>query len=237
MNWLRALIRRRPPVLSEAQAATLQGYCLLPRPDAEAVLHAQRAVVVDVESSGLDPLRDRLISIGAVGVRAGLAHGDDAFEVVLRQESPSAEANILVHGIGGEAQLAGREPVGALLDLLSFAGKAPLVAFHADFDRILIERATTAALGIKPDNAWLDLAVLAPALLGRRGSAAVTLDGWLQRYGIEHPARHDALADAFATAQLLLVVLDAARKRGMATWAQLARLQQDQRWLRRVRRY
>jgi hypothetical protein len=32
-------------------------------------------------------------------------------------------------------------------------------------------------------------------------------------------------------------VLDAARKRGMATWAQLARLQQDQRWLRRVRRY
>lgn len=196
----------------------------------------QRAVVVDVEASGLDPRRDRLISIGAIGVLGGLARYAETFEVVLRQEAPSAEANILVHGIGGEAQLAGREPAAGLLDFLAFAGKAPLVAFHADFDRILVERAIAPALGIKPGNLWLDLALLAPALFPDQPSGARTLDDWLRRFGIGNDDRHNALADALATAQLLLVALAQAGKQGLTTWAQLAGLQEGQRWISRARR-
>jgi DNA polymerase-3 subunit epsilon len=236
VNWLRALIRRGQPVLSEAQAGALQGYRVLPRPDSDAALGIQRAVVVDVEASGLEPKRDRLLSIGAIGVGAGMAHYADTYDVVLRQDRPSEPHNILVHGIGGAAQLEGRDPAAGLLDFLAFAGKAPLVAFHADFDRILIERATTAALGIKPDNRWLDLALLAPALFPDQPDGARTLDAWLQRFGIENYARHDALADALATAQLLLVALAEAGRQGLVTWAQLARLQEGQRWLARGRR-
>jgi DNA polymerase-3 subunit epsilon len=189
-----------------------------------------------VEASGLDPFHDRLISIGAIGVRAGLARHEEAFEVVLRQDWPSRNENILVHGIGGSAQLAGRETADGLLEFLAFAGKAPLVAFHADYDRVLIERAAAAALGMKPDNLWLDLAVLAPALFADPAGATRTLDDWLQAFGIENHDRHNALADALATAQLLLVVLAAASRRGLGTWAQLARLQEDQRWLTRIGR-
>jgi DNA polymerase-3 subunit epsilon len=236
VNWLRALIRRGKPALGEVHGAALQRYLALPEPGHGAALGALRAVVVDVEASGLDPFHDRLISIGAIGVRAGLVHHGDAFEVVMRQERPSGEANILVHGIGGTAQLAGREAAAALLDFLAFAGKDPLVAFHADFDRILIERATAAALGIKTDNRWLDLALLAPALFPDQPEAARTLDDWLRRFGIENYARHDALADALATAQLLLVVLAEAARQGAGTWAQLVRLQHDQRWLSNARR-
>lgn len=237
MNWLRALIWRKTPALDEARSAALQGYLRIPRPDPDVVLRAQRVVVVDVEASGLDPLHDRLISIGAIGVRAGLAHHDDAFEVVLRQEAPSGEANILVHGIGGVAQLEGHDSAAGLLDFLAFAGKAPLVAFHADFDHALIERATMAALGIKPDNRWLDLALLAPALFPDQPDGERTLDHWLRRFGIENYERHNALADALATAQLLLVALAEAGRQGLTTWAQLARLQEGQRWLARARRY
>jgi len=235
VNWP-GWLRRGKPALDAAGTAALERYRLLPDPDSAAALAAQRALVVDVEASGLDPLRDRLISIGAVGVRAGLAHHDDAFEVLLRQEEPSGEANILVHGIGGAAQLAGRDPAAGLLDFLAFAGKAPLVAFHADFDRILIERATAATLGMKLDNRWLDLALLAPALFPDQPDAARTLDDWLRRFGIENYARHDALADALATAQLLLVALAEAGRQGLTTSAQLARLQEGQRWLSGARR-
>jgi DNA polymerase-3 subunit epsilon len=198
---------------------------------------AQRTVVVDVEASGLDPLHDRLISIGAIGVCSGLAHYDDAFEVVLRQEEASGEANILVHGIGGTAQLAGRAPAAAMRDFLAFAGEAPLVAFHADFDRILIEGAAVAALGMKPRNRWLDLALLAPALFPDQPEGERTLDHWLRRFGIENYDRHNALADALATAQLLLVALAEAGRQGLTGWAQLARLQEGQRWLSRARRF
>lgn len=236
MNWLNGLLRRRPRV-DGAVAMALAGYRSREPTDLRAALAAQRAIVVDVEASGLDPFRDRLISIGAIAVQGGLARLDDSFEAVLRQEQVSDERNILVHGIGGSAQRLGRDPASGLVDFLGFSGKDPLVAFHADFDRILIERAAAATLSVKPDNVWLDLALLAPALFPEHERTARTLDDWLHLFGIQNHDRHDALADALATAQLLLVVLAAAGRQGLMTWAKLDRLQKDWRWLAAPGRY
>jgi len=236
MNWLHGLLRR-PPRIDDRVATKLAAYRSRARPDPDAALAAQRVVVVDVEASGLDPFRDRLISIGAVAVQRGLVRLDDSFDTVLRQETASDDRNILVHGIGGSAQLLGRDPASGLIDFLGFAGKTPLIAFHADFDRILIERTTGATLHMKPDNAWFDLALLAPALFPDHERTVRTLDGWLNLFGIQNHDRHDALADALATAQLLLVVLAAAGRQGLATWADLARLQKDRRWLGAPGRY
>lgn len=80
---------------------------------------------------------------------------------------------------------------------------------------------------MKPENAWLDLALLALALFSDRAPSARVLDDGLGVFGIENYARHDALA----TAQLLLAVLVAAERHGLAAWADLARLQKNQRWL------
>jgi len=229
MRWLNSLWRRRP-VLDGAQAAALAAYRSCRLPNLHAPL-AERAVVVDVEASGLNPFQDRLISVAGISVAGGLVRLNECFEAVLRQNQPSDDRNILVHGIGGSEQLAGREPAAGLIDFLEFAGKAPLVAFHADFDRILIERATSAVLGMKPGNVWLDLALLAPALLTGPARTARNLDDWTRIFGIENYSRHNAASDALATAQLLLVVLAEANARSLGTWAQLMSLQRDYRWL------
>ena len=230
MNWLARLLRRAP-VLDAGHIAALDAYRSREKPDLRSPLTGQRLVVVDVETSGLDPHGDRLISIGAVTVSRGLVRFDESFEAVLRQALPSERENILVHGIGGSAQLTGREPAAALLDFLAFAGKVPLVAFGADFDRTVIERATSSVLGIKPDNPWLDLALLLPILFARQAGAAHTLDDWTRVFGIDNYARHDAVADALATAQLLLVLLTKAKQHGAESCADLARLQKDRSWL------
>jgi len=235
MSWLRRLLRRAP-ALSQPEAAAVAAYRALPRPDLRAPLGGQRAVVVDVESSGLDPHRDRLISVAAIAVHGGLVRQAECYAAVLRQDEPSAVENIVVHGIGGMAQVEGRDPAGALAGFLAFAGKDPLVGFHAEFDRVLIERAAGAVLDLKPGNAWLDLAALAPALFPDHAGRARSLDDWLERFGIANHQRHDALADALATAQLLLVVLAEARNRGIADWWQLERMQSDQRRLERMQR-
>src|SRR5688500_12263830 len=73
-----------------------------------------RWVVLDVETTGLDVGRDRLLAIAALGVhrdddRPHLRVGD-SFEVVLRQPeiaAPPDKANILLHGIGVGAQRGG----------------------------------------------------------------------------------------------------------------------------------
>jgi DNA polymerase-3 subunit epsilon len=200
-------------------------------PDLRLPFAQQRVVVVDVETSGLDPRSDRLLSIGAVAVSGGLIRFDDSFHAVLRQAAPSDRRNILVHRIGGSAQLGGVEPGTALADFLSYAGAAPLVAFNAGFDRAVIERAAAAALGRTPGGAWLDLAILLPMLVPGRGAAERTLDDWAGMFGVENYARHDAVADALATAQLLLVALARAGKEGLRSCADLLRLQQERRWL------
>jgi DNA polymerase-3 subunit epsilon len=189
-------------------------------------LRAVRWVVIDCESSGLDPERDRLLSIGAVAVREGRVDHADAFDALLRQAQASGVPNILVHGIGADAQLGGRDAGAVLDDFARYAGGGTPVAFHAPFDRALLERAMP---GWK--RRWLDLAQLAPALFPARAGNCRTLDEWLAAFGIEHPARHDAAADAYATAQLLLVLLSEAERQGLADAGDLFAAERGRRWL------
>ncbi len=199
-----------------------------------APLDGLRWVVVDVETSGLDPFADRLISIGAVEIVAGRIPLASGFEVLFRQPEASAHGNILVHGIGGTAQCSGVEPATAMLRFLDYVGPAPLVGFHADFDRIMLERTARAVIGWVPGNVWLDLAKLAPALLGRNdGELPRGLDEWTARLGIVNESRHNALADALATAQLLQAVLARARQAGATSLQNLIRIEKDRRWLER----
>jgi len=189
-----------------------------------------RWVVLDCESSGLDPERDRLLSIGAVAVREGRIVHADAYGAVLRQAQASAAPNILVHGIGAEAQRRGQDPGTALAAFERYAAGAPLVAYHAAFDRALLGRAM-AACGLRWQPRWLDLAQLAPALFPRRAGSCKSLDDWLAAFSIGHPARHDAVADAYATAQLLLVLLAEAQNQGVATANELFAAERSRRWL------
>jgi DNA polymerase III subunit epsilon len=164
-----------------------------------------------------------------VGVRNGSIVLDDAFDAVLKQRLASADANILIHGIGGAMQLGGRDPVDALLDFLAYAGKAPLVAFRAEFDRAMLERATRDVLGVSLGLPFVDLAFLLPALF--QGTDCDSLDDWVAHFGGDIAVRHHALGDAYATAQLLLIALAAADAAGMGSPAQLLATQKAQRWL------
>lgn len=192
----------------------------------ETPIRAQRWVVLDCESSGLDPERDLLLSIGAVAVREGRIDHAESFSAVLRQPSASAAPNILIHGIGADAQLSGLAPGDALAEFERYAGGSPAVAYHAAFDRALLRRAMP---GWKPR--WLDLAQLAPALFPRQAKSCKSLDDWLAAFAISHPERHDALADAYATAQLLLVALAEAERQGIATARGLEAAERSRRWL------
>jgi DNA polymerase-3 subunit epsilon len=186
-------------------------------------LQAASWVVVDCETSGLDARHDRLLSIGAVEVRDARVSLEGTFSALVRQAAPSSHENILVHGIGAEAQLGGRERGEALREFAAFAGERVLVAFHARFDEEVLRRAGF------PKKRWLDVARLAPALFPARREKQ--LDEWLAAFSIECPARHDALADAWATAHLFLVLLAEARRQGVATVEALRALARAERWI------
>lgn len=217
------------PKVGGALGDRLAAWQRLPRVDL-GVSHARaRYVVVDAETTGLDLHSDTLIALGAVGVQRRAIVLDDGFDAVLKQAQASTDANILIHGIGGVTQLGGRDPAHALLDFLAYVGKAPLVAFRAEFDRVMLERAMRDVLGVSLGLPFVDLAFLLPALF--QGTACDSLDEWVAHFGGDIAVRHHALGDAYATAQLLLIALAAADAAGMESPAQLLATQKAQRWL------
>ena len=205
MSWLDGFFGNKP-ALSALQAGRLAAWQALPSPRQDASLKASRYVVVDVESSGLNISRDRLIAIGAVAVTNGQIQLNDSLEIVLQQARVSEKDNILIHGIGSTAQREGMPPAEALLAFLEYLGKDPLIAFHVAFDESMISRAMKTFLGFKFRHAWADLAYVAPALYPQLARRYRKLDDWMGLFQISNYARHNALADAMSTAELLLAL-------------------------------
>jgi DNA polymerase III subunit epsilon len=203
--------------------------------DAAVVIDERRWVVLDVETTGLDTHHDVLLAIAAVAVI--FDHGatpsialQDSFEAVLRHHGASTDKdNILVHGIGVGAQRAGAPARDVLGAFERWAGRSPLLAFHAAFDRTMIERTMKVEGHRTLNNGWLDLAPVAAAL--HPGLGALALDDWLDHFGIACAVRHQAAADTLATAELLLRLWPAARRQHCASFAGLSALARQQRWL------
>jgi len=192
-----------------------------------------RFVAMDLETTGPNMHADRIISIGGVAVCGRAVRHRDAFEVVLRQEQESRVDNILIHQIGGQEQRAGEEPVGALLSFLEYLDGSIAVAFRAEFDATVLRRELHEWLGIRTRLRFLDLASVLPALFPNTPND--TLDDWMRHFGLPPIGRHHAIADAYANAQLLLLVLDQSQRLGLATAGDLLELETSQRWLGRRR--
>lgn len=228
MGFLQRFWRARP-ALDPGHAARLQALTELSPPPVRNPHRASRYVTVDVETTGLDMRRDRLLSIGAVAVEGGRIALADCFHVVVRQPEASSTSNILVHKIGGQRQLGGEDPADALLRFLEYTAHCPLVAYRAEFDRTMLDRALDETLGVSTMSRWLDLAELLPALYPSNENR--TMDDWLAAMGIRMIERHDALADALATAQMLQVCLRQADSLEMRCPAELLDMQKAQHWL------
>lgn len=196
-----------------------------------------RWLMVDVETSGLDASRDRLLAIAAIGMRVDWPKRrlavtlGDSFEVVLRQEAPSTRANILLHGIGVQRQREGVPAREALEAFAAFAGDAPLLAFHAAFDQTLIARHARQAMGAGLPNRWLDIehlcGVTHPQVRAR------SLDEWMAHFGIRCAARHQAIADTLAECDLLLRIWPQVAAE-CASWRDVERLAARHRWVARA---
>lgn len=216
-------------------------------------LATQALVVFDLETTGLDRQRDSLLSIGAVRIQAcgaqpGIALGH-SFARVLKAPVPISPLGQLFHGLTQGDLSQGQDPRLALLELLEWGQDALWLAWHAWFDQAMLHRAAQQWLGehapssrtgkmLLPLPGVCDLAQLLPALLGPCPTALQAdmpgktpvissdhdLDAWLQALGLAHSARHDAVADAMATAELALIALAHAQAQGLQTWGQLASL-------------
>ncbi|WP_260963237.1 3'-5' exonuclease [Pseudomonas citri] len=183
-----------------------------PSPLSETSLRAQRWVVVDLETTGLHLNKDQVLSIGAVVIEDGAIDFSQQFERTLQCDQQKLGPSVLIHGLAPSAIAAGSDPAEALLAFMEFVGDSPLLAFHAPFDAHMLGRALKDELGYRLQHAFLDVADLAPMLCPQAPLRKAGLDEWIDWFKLQVFDRHNASADALATAELALILFSRARQ-------------------------
>src|SRR3974390_1212627 len=93
-----------------------------------------REIVLDTETTGLDPLRgDRLVEVGCVELINRMPTGQTFHRYMNPEREMSAEA-FAVHGLSTEILAAKTLFQEVVEDFLGFIGDSPLVIHNASFD-------------------------------------------------------------------------------------------------------
>ena len=168
-----------------------------------------REIVLDTETTGLDPLRgDRLVEVGCIELFNRMPTGVTFHRYFTPEREMSAEA-FAVHGLSTEFLADKPFFAEAVEEFLAFIGDAPLVIHNASFDISFI-------------NAELDRLKRVPIardrlvdtlLLARRKHPGVSnrLDDLCSRYAIDNSRRtkHGALLDAELLAEVYVDLIGA----------------------------
>jgi DNA polymerase III epsilon subunit family exonuclease len=190
-------------------------------PGADVLLEHAEFVVVDLETTGLSAVRDRICEIGAQRVhRLELA---DAFETLVDPGVPVPYAVQRLTGIGPAATRGAPRAELAVRRLLAFAGDAALVAHNARFDLGFLDREVERLTGKRIASPVVDTVWLARRLLGER-TRRTGLAALAHFFGTAAEPCHRALPDAQATAEVLVQLIGLAQERGARTVADLVEL-------------
>ena len=168
-----------------------------------------REIVLDTETTGLDPLRgDRLVEIGCVEIFNRMPTGQTFHRHINPQRDMPAEA-FAVHGLSTEFLTT--KPLFAEVadEFLEFIGEAPLVIHNAAFDISFInaelERIQRPVIARER--------LVDTLLLARRKHPGVSnrLDDLCSRYAIDNSrrTRHGALLDAELLAEVYVDLIGA----------------------------
>ena len=166
-----------------------------------------RYVVLDTETTGLDPRRDRIITIGAVAVEDGEIRLDDAFEAMLKIDYN--RSSVTVHGITRDEAADGMDEREAMEQFLAYLGDSVIVGHHIGHDIEALNCASERHFGHRMPNRSIDTMDLA-LKLGVE-TDGFELDSLCARFGIVPHDRHTAGGDAFLTALIFLRLLRLAK--------------------------
>lgn len=217
---------RRERALRAAAPGPLRDHLGVPLPDPATPLEQLRLLALDLETTGLDPRTDRVLSFGWVPVDGGEVVLGSAQRFVVRDESgaggpvgssgvgPGVGQSATVHGLTDDT-LAGGVPLADAVEALlaALAGRA-LLAHFARIETGFVAAACQRLWSAAPQFAVVDTFELERRVLG----AGAAGRGWGQdpepgalrlwpareRRGLPVYRAHEALTDALACAELYL---------------------------------
>ena len=178
-----------------SNAARIQQAKRFSRPKGSADLPTH-LIVLDLETTGLDPFRDQIVELGALEVKDGQILRSLQALIAIKGSLPPAIARLT--GITDQEIQAQGQPLAEVLEaFLHFAGELPILSHNASFDRSFLHAACRRLGRPLPDNAYIDSCALARKLLPdvpnwKLSTLAAHLD-------IEIAGQHRSLDDCHTT--------------------------------------
>ncbi|MEA3522550.1 MAG: 3'-5' exonuclease [Campylobacterota bacterium] len=164
-------------------------------------------IVYDTETTGLNPKKDEILSIGAVKIKDNKIITSQTFEVYLKPSGKIDEKSITIHHIRPCDLEEAIVPEEAIERFLHFIGSRPLVGYYLEFDIAMIERYVKPWLGISLPNEQIEVSGLyfdKKIALIPQGNIDLRFDKIMQNLNIPNMGQHNAVNDAIMTAMIFL---------------------------------
>lgn len=209
--------QQRRRTLRAGATGPLRHYLETPFPDLDADVTDLPLLAVDLETTGLHPKRDRLLSIGFVpidGLSIDLA-GARRFVV---QAGVAVGQSAAIHGLTDDTIAEGVPIEQALPAVLEALRGRVLVAHYTDIEERFLSAACERLYGARMPVTRIDTLELHRRLIVGWGQAPVRLSLRLwaarERYGLPIYRAHECLVDAIACAELFLAQVAEMRASG-----------------------
>lgn len=149
-------------------------------------------IVLDVETTGLDYTKEKIIEFGAVKLVNGKIK--DKFETLINAKQHIRKSSMAVHGITEEMLEDAPTEEEIFPKIFEFIGDYPIVAHNAIFDFSFLNR-TSKRLYDKPlENHHIDTQFMFKELYPQLESCG--LEALMSTFGVDFSTRHRAYADA-----------------------------------------
>jgi DNA polymerase-3 subunit epsilon len=202
---------RRKRLLKRLSTGPLHEMYTVPFPTSKSDSREVSFIALDLETTGLNPDKDEILSIGLVGIDRMHIDMTTAQHHLVKPHGAIPEASAVIHHITDDRAASG-EPLELILKkvLPILAGKV-LIAHHARIEMRFLHQACKHYFGTPFIIPVVDTQVVARRTLERRGNTyragELRLPALRKRYGLPHYRLHNALSDALAAAELFLAQL------------------------------
>lgn len=164
-------------------------------------------ISLDCETSGLNPKKDEILSIGAVRIKDNKVIMRDTFNIFVKPSKNIDAESIKIHRIRPIDLENAIEPQKAIYELLEFIGSRPIVGYYIKFDVAMISKYTKEYLGIKLPNETIEVSSM--YYKTRKKSSEyefidLKFDTIMKNLDIPTLGKHDALNDAIMTSMIFL---------------------------------
>jgi DNA polymerase-3 subunit epsilon len=167
-------------------------------------------VVFDTETTGLNPKKDEIISIGAVKIRDNRILLSQKFEIYLKTDKSAGEDSIKIHRIRNCDIENGADIDSGIEQFLQFIGGSTLVGYYLQFDVSMVNRYLKPKLGIKLPNRQIEVSALyfdKKIELIPQGNVDLRFDSIMRDLNIPFFGKHNSLNDAVMTAMIYLKLI------------------------------